>query len=54
MGIGIVNTDVNRKIAEQELAKKLKILKGEKTITEIIEQKLQEKLNNKIFTYRLP
>lgn len=54
MGIGVVSTDVNKKIAEQELNKKLKIQRGEKTMAEVIDQKLQERLNNKIFSYRLP
>ena len=31
----------------------MKILKGEKTMVEIIDQKLSEKLKNKLLSYRL-
>lgn len=54
MGIGIISTKVNKKIAEEELNKKMKKLKGEKTMLEVIDQKLQEKMNGKLFSYRLP
>jgi hypothetical protein len=53
MGIGLVSTEVNEKIAEEELTKKLKLLNGERTMVEIIDQKLSEKLKNKALTYGL-
>ena len=53
MGIGIVTTDVNEKIATQELNKKLKMQREERTLAEVIDLKFKEKLKQNLIQYRI-
>lgn len=53
MNIGPLSTDVNRRQADEELHKKLKLRNKEKTLMELIDDKIVEKLKERVFVWKL-
>lgn len=53
MNIGPLSTDVNRRLADEELRKKLKLKNKEKTLMESIDERIAERLKERVFVWKL-